>query len=189
MRHRGRGSSHGCTDNEAVQHTVSKRKPSGFTLVEMLIVVMIVAIVAAMAVARLGNTSMTKLKAAAAMLTADLGLAQIESIGHAADLRVVVFSTATGTYYLAAASDPDTPINNPMTKGPYRVTFGQGPAHALDGVTLSAISTGGDDRVQFGVYGQLDQAAAATITLTCGEESLVLTVHAVTGEVTLADGS
>lgn len=165
------------------------RRLAGFTLVETLIVVLILAIVAAMALARLGSTNMTKLKAAAALLTADLGQAQIESIGHADDLRIVVFSTATNTYFIAAASDPDTPVTNPVTKAPYQVTFGEGTASQLDGVSLASLNTAHYDRLQFGVYGQIDQATPATITLSAGHHSLMLTIHPATGEVTVGDAA
>ena len=164
-----------------------RQRHFGFTLVETLIVVLIVAIVAALAVPRLGNTGMTRLKASADTLAADLGYAQMESIGHAASLRVVVFSPTTSTYHIAAATDPVTPVTNPVSKGPYRVTFGQGTAHALHGVGFSAVDVGGDNQLRFGVYGQLDQATAATITLAAGDDRLMVTVYPVTGAVVISD--
>jgi hypothetical protein len=38
----------------------------------------------------------------------------------------------------------------------------------------------------FGVLGQLDQTAAATITLQCGNRSIVVTVDPTTGEASAA---
>ncbi|MHC4065472.1 MAG: prepilin-type N-terminal cleavage/methylation domain-containing protein, partial [Planctomycetota bacterium] len=67
------------------------QSPSGFTLVEVLIVVVIAAIVAALAMPLLAETDSTRLAAAARLLMADLGFAQVESITHGDDPCVVVF--------------------------------------------------------------------------------------------------
>ena len=42
-----------------------------------------------------------------------------------------------------------------------------------------------DHELGFGLYGQLDQAAAATITLGCGGKTIVITVDATSEEATI----
>ena len=160
---------------------------TGFTLIEMMIVVLIVAIISALAVARLGNTSTTRLRSAATLLAADLNYAQVESIAHTDSPRVIVIDPTTSTYHIAAATALDTPITNPITKAPYSITFGQGTASALVGITIAATGVGGDNRLAFGAYGQTDQATAATITLLCDGESITLTIDPITGETTIGD--
>ncbi len=152
-----------------------------------MIVVLIVAIVSAMAVARLGNTNLTRLRSAANLLAADLSFAQIESIAHADAPRVMVFNSGAGSYHIASVSDLDIPIINPITKAPYSVRFGQGAAAALHDVTVAPTGVGGDNRLAFGAYGQLDQATAATITLLCGNASITLTIDPLTGETVIGD--
>lgn len=152
-----------------------------------MIVVLIIAIVSALAVARLGNTSVTRLRSAATLLASDLSFAQIESISHADAPRVVVFNSGTNGYHIATTSDLETPITNPITKAPYTVQFGHGTASALHDVTLAATGVGGDNRLAFGAYGQLDQATAATITLICGNASITLSIDPITGETTIGD--
>lgn len=167
---------------------VACRCARGFTLIEAMIVVVVVAIVAAMATARMGKTNSQKLIAAAQLLAADLNFAQIESITKGQDPRVVVLNTPVGQshgYQIEATSNPGTPITNPVGKMPYQVTFGLGRAAALDGVTITGQSVGGDGRLGFRLYGQLDQTTNATITLACEGKSIVLTINAVNGEVTI----
>ena len=153
----------------------------------MLIVVLVLAICAAIAVPKVGEDASTKLTSAARQLAADLAFAQIESISHSDDLRVIVFNTAQGQYSIAAASDTATPITHPVTKNPYLVKFGGSGAYEMTGVTISNVSVGGDDELKFGQYGQLDQAVAATITLACNGRSIVITVNATTGEASIGN--
>ena len=156
-----------------------------FTLVEMIIVVLIVGIAAALALPMFGQTDLTRLRSAAGLLAADLGYAQIESIAHGDDLRIVVFDQDANSYRIATAADPDTPITNPIGNLPYTTTFGAGRARDLAGVTIQGYDLAGDDRIQFGIYGQLDQATVATITLAAGGASVTISIDPTSGEVSV----
>jgi Tfp pilus assembly protein FimT len=151
-----------------------------------MIVVLILAIAAALATPLLGTTRVTRLRGAADMLAADLAFAQIESITHADDPCVVVLDSTHHRYHIAKSSAPDTPIANPVGNQSYEVTFGQERAAPFNGVTVQSYSLGGDDRIQFGKYGQLDQATAATITLACEGNTLTLVIDPILGEATVA---
>ncbi len=155
---------------------------AGFTLLEVVIVAAILSIAAALALPMLRDTNLAQLRSGANLVIADLGYAQMESIAHASNPRVVTFDTSSNSYWIASQASPDTPITNPFDQQPYRVTFGCGRACALAGVTLSAVSVGTDNQLEFGPYGQLDQTSNATITLKSGPHSIVITVDATTGE-------
>jgi len=162
-----------------------RRRPGGFTIVELLIVVVIAGIIAAMALPMMAGTDSTRLAAAARLLIADLGFAQIESIAHGDDPCVVVFDTATNSYRITSSSDTATAITNPADNRPYVTQFGQGRAAEMNGVTIEAYSLGGDDQLGFGIYGQPDQTSPATITLAAGTSTLTITVDPGDGEATV----
>ena len=168
--------------------------PQGFTLMEVMMIVILVAILSALAIPMFGNTGRINLQAAAQIVMADLGYAQIESITHDEkvwddvnkqftndDLRVVVFDTNNNLYHIATAADTTTPIND-LSGNPYRVILGQGRASNLGNVTISSVDFDGDNVLGFGLYGNLDQNYDATITLACNGESLMITVDYETGD-------
>ncbi len=152
-----------------------------------MIVLTILAIAVVLAVPMFSQPDISKLRGAARLLQADLGFAQIESVSHGDDPRVMVFDTINNLYHIAAASDPATPITNPIGGVPYVLEFGLGRATGMDGVTISSLSVGGDDQLQFGIYGELDQAAPATMTLSSGGKSVTITVHPDTGDTSVSD--
>lgn len=155
------------------------------SLVEMLIVVVIIGIAAGIAVPMLGDTNDTRLQAAARLLMADLEFARIQSITHGDDPCLVVFDQGNNSYSIANASDPSTPIINLIGNEPYTTQFGTGRAAAMTGVTIQGYSLDGDDRLGFGIYGELDQTTSATITLQAGTSTLTITVDPVSGETSL----
>ena len=159
-----------------------------FTIVELLIVIMVVAIAAVMALPLMGGTDDTKLSAAARLLMADLEFAQVESIAHADDPRVVVFDQGTNSYRVAASSAPATPITNPIGNTPYSTTFGAGRAAELGGVTIASYSLDGDAQLGFGALGQLDQATEASITLQAGTSTITVKVDPSSGETSATAG-
>jgi prepilin-type N-terminal cleavage/methylation domain-containing protein len=163
----------------------NRRNRRAFTLVELVIVTLITAICAALAAPLLGRSDTSRLRAAARMLVADLDYAQAESITHGEALRVVVFDQSAGSYRIATAAAPATAITNPADKQPYTTTFGTGRAMQLKGVSLFGYSLGGDNKIQFGLYGQLDQTTNATVTLASGARKLTITIDAVSGEASV----
>ncbi len=160
----------------------ARSNPAGFTLIEMLIVVSIIAIAAALVVPMLGDTSASKLRGAAGMLVADVSFAQIETVAHGDDKRMMVFDNENDRYHIAAESDTTMPITNPINGQAYLIDYGTGTTTSLEGVTINGYSLNGDNLLGFDVYGGLDQATDATITLGCEGASITITIDAETGE-------
>ncbi len=159
--------------------------------------VILVGIISALAIPMFGSNDQIQLRAAAQVLMADLSYAQIESITHDekvwddvnkqftnSNLRVVVFDIPNNTYYIAAASDTGTPIND-ISGNPYRVTMGIDRAQNFGNVTISSVSLDGDNILGFGLYGNLDQNDDATITLACGSQTLTVVVDSDTGDASI----
>lgn len=165
---------------------------AGFTLVEMVIVLLVLGIAAGLAVPMLSADEATKLREAARLLAADLDYARVESIAHADAPRLVVFDAAEGRYWIATAAAPQTPVDDPIGVGGYVTAFGNGRAGALGGVGIGELGVAGDtaasgDRLGFGIYGQLDQPTPATIALTCGPLSITLTLDPTSGQAAIGE--
>ena len=161
-------------------------------MIEMLIVVTILGIIGALALPMFTGTDQSRLRGAASILAADIDAARAESIAHAEDTRFLVFNSGAGTWHIAPTSDTTTPINHPDSGRPYSRTIGQGSLDQLDGVTIQSYSLDtasetGDNKLGFGIYGQTDQTADATITLAAGGNTITLTISAATGEVTIGE--
>ena len=163
-----------------------RRSPAGFTLVELLIVVLILSIASALVVPMFRDSQATQLRSAARLLAADLDAAKVESLSHADDPRVIAFDLDANTYHIAAVSTPETPIVNVFDKKAYQVQFGHGRARALPDVRLVSADVGADDQLGFGIYGNLDQTEPAVITLGAGDGRVTLTLDPDTGETTIS---
>lgn len=159
----------------------------GFTLVEMLLTVAVLAIISLLAIPSIGKTSDDQLRSAAKILIADLEYAQMQSTGDAVNAAVLVFNADGTGYSIALASDPTTPVTNPITKAPYAETFGSGRLITCPNVMISGMSVGGDEQLGFDSHGGLDQTTAATVTLSCQGRQLTITIQPYTGEASIGN--
>ena len=157
----------------------------GLSLLELLVVLLVMSIMAALTVPMLSSTAANRLGWAACQVESDIIYAQTESMVHESDRRVLTFDTTHNRYSLATAAAPDTPLAHPVTGGPYTITFGDSNHPQLRGVSVSSYSLGGGSHLGFGLYGQLDQSTAATVTFAAGERHITVTIDASTGKVTI----
>ncbi len=156
------------------------------TLIELLIVIVCLAIAAVLVVPEIGAANALSLPKAAELVSADLQFAQLQAMQSAVNPVVVVFKVSGNSYQIARASDPATPITNPADGQPYVVTFGQGRAAPLAGVTIQSLALGsGGNTLTYAAYGSLAGGADAQITLAAHDHTLTLTVNASTGAVTI----
>ncbi|MCP4247272.1 MAG: prepilin-type N-terminal cleavage/methylation domain-containing protein [bacterium] len=169
-----------------------QRRPAAtraaFTIVELLLVMVIAGIVAAMALPMVGDTDTTRLTGAARLLIADLGFAQVESIAHPDDPCVVVFDNGSDSYMVTHSSDTATAITNPADGKAYTTAYGTGRAAELTGVTIQSYSLNGDDELGFGTFGQLDQTTPATVTLAAGGSTITIQLDPTSGEASVSSG-
>jgi len=160
---------------------ITHRSSTAFTLIEMMLVVIIVGIFAALAVPYAGSAAQSQLPAAMRILEADLGFAQAHAIAHQHDPCVIVFDKVTNRYFLALTSAPTVPLTHPGDNQPYTMKFGLGRASNLSRVSIKTLVVGDDNQLAFGSLGQLDQNTAAAITLTDGNSDMTITLDPITG--------
>ncbi|HEV2294624.1 MAG TPA: prepilin-type N-terminal cleavage/methylation domain-containing protein [Tepidisphaeraceae bacterium] len=159
----------------------------GFTLVELLVTVLCVAIAAFIVLPTVSDNSGERVRGAAQILVADLEYAQSRSMSQGDDPGkrcLLVIDPDRAGYRITTRSDPTAAVTNKIGGDPYVTRFGSGRASSLVNVTVGSYSLGGDQQLGFGALGQLDQPSTATIQLVCGTRSLAITLDPTTGEIT-----
>ena len=157
---------------------------NGFTLVEILIVVVILAIAVGMAVPMFSGAADFQLQSGANMIAADFEYAKSMAISTQ-QRHGVIFDTDTETYSVVKDTN-DTPLWHPVKKG-FRYTIDFSADSRLKNVDLQTAP----DRIYFDSMGNPLNAsfapltAAATITLeqTGGGSTATITVEPVTGYI------
>jgi type II secretory pathway pseudopilin PulG len=176
-------------------------KSAAFTLAEILVVVMILGITAALIIPQLSNANDLNAAAAGRVVLADLTYAQNTAI-TTQRMHYVRFTAgaASDTYtVLSAVSPTEQLVAHPITQGPFRQTLGAGGSSGLTRARLGTLSIGGvagantiafdslgSPYVYTAANGLVALSDAATIDIACGEFSIRLTVAPFTGEFTAA---
>jgi len=162
----------------------SKRQSSGFTLVEVLIVVTIMALAAAIVVPRMTQAGQMQIQAAGRMIIADLLIAQNDAISHQATRRVV-FDTATNRYWLADGTGSTAGVvwkrdGSIVSSGAVDLDEDG----RFDGVTLVAANFNGQSYVEFDALGTPTEGGI--IDIRSGDVSYRISVAPLTGRIAIA---
>jgi prepilin-type N-terminal cleavage/methylation domain-containing protein len=125
------------------------RHARAFTLIEVLVVAVMIAVIAGLAIDLAGGGACERMDAASRFIDADLALARGRALATPAD--PVLFRPAPDGrgYWIALASAPDVPIDGP--NGPVSVRFGEGRASAATGVRI--LWRGSIRDARFGPFG------------------------------------
>lgn len=156
----------------------SSRAPSGFTLVELVVVIIILAIAAAIVLPRAFGTADLRAQSAARILVSDLEYAQNTAIVLQSDITVS-FDVSGNSYEVSNGSET---LIHPITHQEYVVDFDT--KHGFDGVSIDAVDFNGASAVTFNSLGAPD--ADGTVDVGAGEHTYRITVAPVTGRVTAA---
>ncbi|MGE5295341.1 MAG: Tfp pilus assembly protein FimT/FimU [Solirubrobacterales bacterium] len=148
-------------------------RDKGFSLIEMVLVVAILAIFAAIAAPRYGLAAgRYRLDLAARRVATDLRLAQA-SAKAASSSRTVVFTPTTDVYQLQSVTAPDGKT------GDYTVSLSCEPYRA----DLSGASFNGASQVTFSGWGL--PSSGGTVTLIAGSQQKTITVDGETGQISI----
>lgn len=153
-----------------------------FTLIEVLVVAVMVAVIAGLAIDLSGTGAYERMDAAARFIDADLALARGRALATPAD--PVVFRPATDGrgYWVALASAPDVPLAGP--NGPVSVRFGEGRASAASGVRI--LWRGSIRDARFGPFGGvMDPVPSFNLAVDGGPERATITFDPLDGDHTV----
>lgn len=149
---------------------------AGFTLMELIIVLVVVGVLSAYAMMRNSSSSVFSLLSQAQSMASDIRHAQTLATTWGKRLRIDTAGGANGVYTVScvtpgAAPCNTSPVINPATGTEFRVALQKG-------IVLS-----GPAQLEIDSLGQ--PTAASTYVLTTGDDSLNLNVAALTGDVTV----
>lgn len=150
---------------------------SGFTLLELLIVMVILAIAAAMVIPNISSGKDLEATSAARLITADLEYAQNMAITHQEPVTVT-FSVSSESYTLSNTSGP---LIHPMTKTAYTIALAS--QQGFSGLDIVSANFGGSDTVSFDEIGT--PSNAGSVTVQSGASRYRIDVAAATGRVTV----
>ena len=162
----------------------------GFTLVELLIVIVIIAIAALTAIPMMSSAASVQIRSAANMIAADLEYAKSMAISRGQNYSVV-FDKDTESYRIEDQSG--TVIQHPVKKGfPYEITFStDGRLNKVDIVDVD-FDPGSDNTITFDYLGSPYSGTGTTsplnsgvISLQAGGTTTTVTVEPVTGFVSI----
>ncbi len=152
----------------------------GFTLVELVMVLVLIGIISVVVIPKLGDMTATKAGALVSKIQADIRYAQNLAMTKNQRARVT-FRTSPNGYDVTVGGAPAT---DPVTGGPFSVTLNAG---QYAGMSISTIGFSGS-YVEFNTLGvPYDSAgpltAGKSITITGGSVSQNVTVQPQTGAV------
>jgi len=163
----------------SLPRTKNRRQLSGFTIAEILVVVMVLAIAAMVVLPYVTSTTDLEVVSAARLLAADLQYAQNVAITDQEPVTVTI--EAAGDSYRLWSNESD-PLIHPITKSDYRVDFAS--ERGFSHLDIVSADFGGASAVTFDSLGAPD--SAGTITLQAGSHVYRLSVADITGKVTVA---
>lgn len=156
------------------------RPHRGFTIIEILIVIVILAIAAMTAIPMISSAGSIQVRSVANMIAADLEYAKSLAITKGQRFTVV-FDTISDSYSIEDQSG--TTISHPVKKGfEYVIDL---ESEGLDRVEITGANFSGGSEVEFDYLGSPDNGGVVTVQ--GGSRTLTISVEAVTGYISVSN--
>lgn len=168
------------------RQSVQALRPRGFTLIEVILVVVILSIAAMLVIPFAASGAASQLKGAATIVAADLEYAKSMAISRG-QIYWIEFNTTEDSYSIKDASD--TVITNPLTGKQYIINFSSDNRFSkVDITSVNFDATG--PAVGFDYLGSPkrnggDLNGAGEIKLSTGGSTLTVSIEPVTGYITI----
>jgi prepilin-type N-terminal cleavage/methylation domain-containing protein len=169
----------------------------GFTLIEILVVVVILGIAAAVIVPQISSRADLKATSAARLIMADLIYVQNRSISQQ-KYHYIQFDPATASYTVKSKEGSPavmTVVTHPVEQSPYVVALGPAGPGPLRDVKIDTVSFDGQKWIAFDEMGTpyaynattdvMTPMTSGTISLKCKEMVLNIIIEPFTGELRL----
>ena len=175
-----RASIHILCNNRYAGHSLAGTN-GGFTLIEIIIVVVILAIAAMTAIPLMSSAGSVQIRSAANMIAADLEYARSMAISRGQNYSVV-FDESTESYSIKDQSVAVIP--HPVKKGfDYIIDFQND--SRLNKVDITSVNFNSTDSVLFDCLGSPDNGG--TISLNANGPTATITVEPVTGYISISN--
>lgn len=158
----------------------------GYTLVEMMMVVVIAVIVAVGAWPDRGSDLAQQVKIASNQLDADVSYARSLTIAQPDDPAAIKFDTPNDKYWIARGSAEDTPVTHPRTKKPYVVQLGKTGRSQTRDVSIEGLDVGGDSKLSFDSTGSTRETDTSLVQLSAGGVDAEVAVAPAGAKVTVS---
>jgi prepilin-type N-terminal cleavage/methylation domain-containing protein len=166
----------------------------GYTLIELLIVIAVLGLAAAILIPSLGQPDTLTIQGAVRRIIGDISFAQSDALAQQENRRILFYTDGRGYILLRPPYDPDVdyiydPLVGSAHDGAYIVDFDAD--SRFEGITISAVDLDGGE--EFLTFDELGGTVAAgggpgtggTILITSPNASYQITVAPFTGKLTV----